>query len=373
MSEHDSIWERGVDRKGFVAVSALATLAAASGGRFGADALAAVERAEASGTLFYYNWAAYVNPKTYPAFTKATGIKVKKDFYASNEALFAKLKAGARGYDLIVPTGYMVEILIAEKLLQPIDYKKLPTMLKNVDPTFRNLPYDPKNTYSVPKDIGTTGIVYRTDLIKERPTTWKEFLQLAKTKYSGKVFVVDSGPAVIGSMAKMLGYDFNTASPKQLDEIRKVLLDLKPHVVAIDAGDNRTVPLIKGKAVMGIVWNGDGLIIAGKKPARYLVPREGGELWLDNYCVPVGAKNPDAAHAWIDFVYQPKFNALETEFNLYESPLKRALLRGVVDPKVLNNPAVFPPPSTARNLQAIKETPTLKRAHDRIWTEFKAA
>ena len=371
MSEGTSMWERTVDRKGFVAASALMALAAASGG----DAVAALRRAQAGGTLFYYNWGAYVNPKTYGLFTKATGIKVKKDFYPSNEALLAKLKAGARGYDLIVPTGYMVQILIAEKLLEPIDWTKLPTVKRNIDAKYLNLPYDPKSTYSVPKDWGTTGICYRTDLIKERPTTWKEFYKLATTTYSGKVFVVDSGPAVIGSMAKMLGYDFNTASKTQLDEIRKVLLDLKPHVLAIDASSNRTVPLIKGQAVIGIVWNGDGFIIAGKKPATYVVPREGGEFWVDNYCVPVGAKNPDTAHAWIDFVFRPSITALETEWNYYGSPVKLALLRPVKRKSfqaVLNNPAVFPPPNVARKLQSINETPTLKRAHDQIWREFKA-
>jgi spermidine/putrescine transport system substrate-binding protein len=369
--DEEMLWERPLNRRGFMAVAGIAALAAASG-RMGGKALASTDEAAAE-VLNYYNWAAYVNPATYKAFEKATKIKVKKSFYPSNEAMFAKLKAGARGYDLIVPTGYMVEILIAENLLQPIDRKRLPTVNRNIDSKYLNLAYDPKNRYSVPKDIGTTGICYRTDLVKERPTTWKEFIKLATTKYSGKVFVVDSGPAVIGCIAKMHGYDFNTASSKELDAVRKTLLDLKPHVVAIDAGDNRTVPLIKGKAVMGIVWNGDGLLVAGKKPAVYLVPKEGGEFWVDTYAIPVGAKNPDAAYEWIDFVYRPKINGLETEWNYYASPLKRALLRGAVDPKILANPAVFPPPSTARKLQAIKETPALKRAHDRIWTEFKAA
>jgi spermidine/putrescine transport system substrate-binding protein len=371
VSDHDELFARPYDRRGVLVAGGAALLAAAYGSRAG-SALAALSEAEASGTLFYYNWAAYTNPKTFPAFTKATTVKVKKDFYPSNEALLAKLKAGARGYDLISPTGYMVEILIAEKLLQPLDWSKLGTVKRNIDRKYLNLPYDPKNRYSVPKDWGTTGIVYRTDLIKERPTTWREFVQLAKTKYSGKVTVVDSGPAVIGSFAKMLGYDFNTASERQLDEVRRELLDLKPHLLAIDSSDNRTVPLIRGRAVMGLAWNGDGLIVAGKKPAKYVIPKEGGEFWMDTYAIPVGAKNVEAAYAWMNFVYRPRINKLETEFNLYGSPVKLSLLRGVVNRKVLNDPAIFPPASVARKLQAIDPTPTLKRAHDRIWKEFKA-
>ena len=122
MSDEITIWEQPVSRRGFVAGATAAALAAAGLGRLGAsDAFAATEAAGAEGTLFYYNWAQYVNPKTYTAFTKATGIKVKKGFYDSNETLHAKLKAGARGYDLIVPTGYLTKVLIAEKLLEYSD------------------------------------------------------------------------------------------------------------------------------------------------------------------------------------------------------------------------------------------------------------
>ena len=149
----EELGAHAMSRKGFIAGGA-ALVAAAGLGRFGAtDAAAAPE----AGELFYYNWASYVNPKTYPAFTKATGIKVKKDFYASNEALLAKLKGGARGYDLAVPTGYMVQILAQEKLLEPIDWSKLPMTRKTIDKKFRRLPFDPKDAYSVAKDWGTTG------------------------------------------------------------------------------------------------------------------------------------------------------------------------------------------------------------------------
>ena len=179
MSEELTVWERPVSRRGFVGGTA-ALLAAAGLGRLGSDAFAAIGEAGAEGTLSYYNWAGYVNPKTYTDFTKATGIKVRKDFYVSNEALQAKLKAGARGYDLAVPTGYMVQILAQDKLLMPIDWSKLPNVRANIDPKFRRLPFDAKDRFSVAKDWGTTGFMYRTDLVKERPTTWRQFVNLAK-------------------------------------------------------------------------------------------------------------------------------------------------------------------------------------------------
>jgi spermidine/putrescine transport system substrate-binding protein len=366
-----SVWKRPVDRKGFVAIGTLAALAAASGGRLTSDALAAVDAAELEGELLYYNWADYVNPKTYPAFTKRTGVKVKKDFYASNEALFAKLKGGARGYDLIAPTGYMVQILAQEKLLQRINWAKLPTVKANINEKFRNLPFDRGDRYSVAKDWGTTGFVYRRDLVRERPTSWRQFVNLTKTKYSGKVTLLDGIPEVIGSIARMLGYSYNTENRGELDKVRAELLALKPHILAITSTEYKQL-IVSGKAVMGMAWNGDGAFVASKKPADYVVPSEGGEFWVDSYAIPVGAKNPDAAHAWINFVYERRIAALETSYTYYGSPVKVAKLRGALANNILTNPDVFPPARLLKKLEANQVSPRGTALRSRIWTEFKA-
>lgn len=359
--------ERTVSRRGFVA-GTTALLAATALGQF---PQAAFGRSEAE-QLFYYNWGSYVNPKTYPAFTKATGISVKKDFYTSNEALFAKLKGGARGYDLAVPTGYMVRILADAKLLEPINWSKLPTVKKTIDPKFRKLPFDPKDKYSVAKDWGTTGFMYRSDLVKERPSTWRQFFDLAKTKYSGKVTVLDGIPEVIGSALVMLGYSYNSDSKSELEAAKKELLGLKPHLLSITATQYKQL-LISGKAVMALGWNGDALAAAAKKPVNYVVGKEGGEFWVDSYVIPVGAKNTDAAHAWIDYVYDPKHNATETEYTYYGSPLRRSLLKGKLDPKILGNPGVFPALRTLSNLEPNNVTAKGTALRSRIWTEFKNA
>jgi spermidine/putrescine transport system substrate-binding protein len=361
---------RFVDRRGFVA-GAAAAVAALGLGRLGpAEAFAA--DAAASGELFYYNWADYVNPKTYTAFTKATGISVKKDFYVSNEALLAKLKGGARGYDLIVPTGYMVQILAQEKLLQPIQWSRLPTVRRNIDAKFRKLPFDRTDRYSVAKDWGTTGFMYRTDLVKERPTTWRQFVDLTKTKYSGKVTVLDGIPEVIGSMLVMLGYSYNTDSRSELDAAKKELIALKPHLRAITSTEYKQ-QLIAGKIVMALGWNGDGLAVAAKKPAAYVIPREGCEFWVDSYAIPVGARNTAAAHRWIDYVYGARQNAVETAYTYYGSPVRRALLQGKLAGSILRNPAVFPSAQVLAKLQANQVSARGTALRNRIWTEFKNA
>jgi spermidine/putrescine transport system substrate-binding protein len=383
VSDRFPIWERRYDRKGFVAISAMAAFAAACGGSTTAEEApettteggetteAAAERPQASGTFFYYNWSDYVNPETYKKFTAETGVKVKKDFYASNEDLLAKMQGGARGYDLVVPTGYMVEVMAAEGLLEEIDYSKLP-LYENVDDKFRNLPYDPENKFSVPKDWGTTGFTYRTDLVKERPTTWREFFELAKGPYSGKVVLLDGIPEVTGSTAVMLGYSFNTEDPDELEEVKKELLELKPHILAITSTEVRQL-LVNGRAAIAMTWNGDGALVAAEKPAEYVVAEEGGEFWVDTYAIPVGGKNPDAAYAWIDYTYEPEINALETEYHYYGPVLKRDLLEDVIDPAILKDPDVFPPEDVLAKLEANSIGPEGVKIRDRIWTEFKAA
>ena len=383
MNDRLPIWERRYNRKGFVAISAMAALAAACGGSTTAEEApdttteggettgAAAERPQASGTFFYYNWADYVNPETYKMFTAETGVKVKKDFYASNEDLLAKMQGGARGYDLVVPTGYMVEVMAGEGLLEEIDYSKLP-LYENVDDKFKNLPYDPENKFSVPKDWGTTGFTYRTDLVKEKPTTWKEFFELAKGPYSGKVVLLDGIPEVTGSTAVMLGYSFNTEDPDELEEVKKELLELKPHILAITSTEVRQL-LVNGRAAIAMTWNGDGALVAAEKPAEYVVAEEGGEFWVDTYAIPVGGKNPDAAYAWIDYTYEPEINALETEYHYYGPVLKRDLLEDVIDPAILKDPDVFPPEDVLAKLEANSIGPEGVKIRDRIWTEFKAA
>jgi spermidine/putrescine transport system substrate-binding protein len=374
----DARWERNFTRRGFVAVGAAGAFLAACGGSSdtadendsGSDK--PKKAAELTGVLHYYNWADYVAPETYKAFTADTGVKIKKDFFVSNEELQAKLQGGARGFDLAAPTGYMVQILADAGLLEELDWSQLPTADKNLDPRFRKLPYDPDDKWSVPKDWGTTGFMYRSDMVKEKPTTWREFVDLTKGPYSGKVTLLDGIPECVGSMLVMLGYSFNSEDEGEIEEAKQELIDLKPHLLAITSTEYKQM-LIAGKAVMALGWNGDGAAVAAKKPAEYVVAEEGGEFWVDAYVIPKGAKNPTAAHAWIDYVYEPEHNAAETEYTYYGSPLKRELLEPVIDKKVFTNDDVFPAESTLENLEPNGVSPEGTKLRDRAWTEFKAS
>jgi spermidine/putrescine transport system substrate-binding protein len=378
MSELDELLERGAfaerryDRKGVLAAGA--ALVAGAYATKAERAFGAFTAPELSGTLNYYNWADYVNPKTRAAFTKATGVKVRMSYYVSNEALLAKLKAGARGYDLATPTGYMVRVLVDEKLLAPIDWAKIPNARRFVDPKFRNTPDDPRSRYSVAKDYGTTGFAYRTDKIEERPKTWKQFFDLFR-KYPKRFSLLDGSAEVIGSAAVRLGYSFNTDNERELAKVRAFLLALKPFVHTIDSV-NYKFNIAKGRTYGGMGWNGDGAYVVANTPknrADYVVANEGGEVWVDYYVIPVEPKNAEASHAWINFVYQPKINALETGYTFYGSPLRRNALAGAYPKSLLNNTDVFPTPTQLKRLEFNKVSAKGVRLRERIWTEFKSA
>jgi spermidine/putrescine transport system substrate-binding protein len=366
LSGHMEASPQRYDRRGVLAAGAALAVSA-----YGARP--AFARPELSGTLHYYNWIDYVNPETYAAFTKATKIKVRKSYFVSNEALWTRLKTGGRGYDLAAPTGYMVARLAEDGLLTKINWKKLPTVRKNIDPKFLGLPYDPKNEWSVPKDWGTTGFMYRTDKITQRPVSWAQFFSLFK-KYPRKFTILDGSAEVVGSVAAMMGYSYNTDSHRELAKITAFLLDLKPYIHSIDSVGYKDA-ITTGKAYGGLGWNGDGAYVIAHSPnnaADYVVAKEGGEFWVDAHVIPKGATNPEAAHAWIDFVYQPKRNAAETLYTYFGSPLRRQLLTGVLAKTILADTDVFPSAGTMKHLEPNAVSPAGVRARERIWAELKA-
>ncbi len=282
----DRLLAQPMSRRGVLAAGAALALSASRAG-------SALARPAASGTLHYYNWIDYVNPETYVAFTKATGIAVRRSYFASNEALLARLRSGARGFDLAAPTGYTIATLAEEGLLRPIAWKKLPNVRQTIDPKFLGLPHDPDDRWSVPKDWGTTGFMYRTDKIKERPTSWAQFFSLFE-KYPRKLTLLDGATEVIGSVAVMMGYSFNTDADKELERVRQFLLRLRPFVRSFDSRGYATA-IARGTAYGGLGWNGDGAYVIAHTPnnaAEYVVAKEGGELWVDSHVIPKGRAEP---------------------------------------------------------------------------------
>ncbi len=365
-------WNPRLTRRGFMAAAAGAAATAwlaACGSQPTTTTRPASLGTKLEGTVNLYNWQAYINPDDVKAFEQQFGQKVTQDFYVSNEDLLAKLQAGAKGYDVVVPTGYMVEILIKQGLLFKLAKDHLPNF-KNVDARFTNQPFDPGNQYSVPKDWGTTGFGYRTDLLPSM-ASWADFWRIAKTTASGKVTVLDGENEVIGSTLKMLGYAYNSVDQNELNQAKAKLMELKPHLLSITS--TQYIDLMqKGQAILSLGWNGDFFAVQTKQPkVVYIVPSEGSELWMDNWSILKTAPDPVAAHAFLNYLMDPHVAAKEISITYYAQVISAA--KPYIDPAILNNSSIYPPASVIDKLEAQKALGDGQRLRDEIWTEFKAA
>jgi spermidine/putrescine transport system substrate-binding protein len=357
-----------VSRRGFMAVAA-ATAATAWLAACGQTIQAPTTQTQVptlgtklEGSVNLYNWQAYINPDNVKAFEQQFGQNVTQDFYVSNEDLLAKLQAGAKGYDVVVPTGYMVEIMAKQGLLYKLVKDHLPNF-KNVDARFTNLAFDPGNQYSVPKDWGTTGFGYRTDVLAPM-TSWADFWQIATTKASGKVTVLDGEPEVIGSTLKMLGYPYNSVDPNQLNQVKDKLLQLKPHLLSITSTEYITL-MQSGQSILSLGWNGDFFTVQTKQPkVIYVVPSEGSEFWVDNWSITRTAPDPIAAHAFLNFFMEPQVAGKEISISAANP---------YIDPSILSNLSVYPPQAVTDKLEAQKALGEGVKLRDEIWTEFKSA
>lgn len=326
--------------------------------------------------LYLYNWSAYVNPENVEAFSKQFGVKVTEDNYASNEDMLAKVEAGGTEYDIVAPTGYTVEIMGDKDLLLPLDLSKIPNAKFMAPPFDKGRPHDPDNKWSLTKDWGTFGIMWNSEKVKENITSWDDLWKLAP-KYADKILIVDSPPEGLGAALKYLGYSYNATDPKEIDAAVAKLIELKPYVRAFDS--TYIAKMANEEVWITLGWNGDAFAAnaqrkdAGKAESiQYVIPKEGSELWEDDWCILKGAPHPNAAHAFINFVLEPQNQAKETDFTFYASGEKEA--EKYINPDILKNPAIYPPPDVLAKLEPAKALPKeAQQYRDEAWTKVKGA
>ena len=381
---------RRMTRRGFLYISGMAgtaALLAACGGQTNATATSAPAAptsaflaptagaaAQVEPELFLYNWSAYVNPENVNAFSKKFGVRVSEDNYGSNEDLLAKIEAGGTGYDIVVPTGYMVKILAEKDLLLPLDRTKIPNARFISPPFDKGRPHDPENKWSVTKDWGTFGIMWNSDKVSDEFKSWDDLWKLAP-KYSGKILAVDSAPEMFGAALKYLGYGYNATDPKQIDAALAKLIELKPHIRSFDS--TYIAKMASEEAWITLGWNGDAFAAnsqrkeSGKAESiQYAIPAEGSEIWEDDWTILKTAPHPNAAYAFIDYVLEPQNQALETNFTYYAGSENEA--KKYVLPEILNNAAVYPSAEIIAKLEPAIDLPKeALQYREEAWTKLK--
>ena len=265
--------------------------------------------AEKGEVINVFNWGEYISD-TYEdgmldvnrEFEKLTGIKVNYVTFESNEDMYAKIKNGGASYDIVIPSDYMIERMVDENLLQTFD----PTQLPNyhyIDSKYKNMYYDPDDTYSVPYNVGMVGLIYNTKMVDETPTSWKIMWD---EKYAGKILMIDNPRDAFAIPQKILGYSFNSPDSKQLDDVAQMLIDQKPLLqgYVMDEVFNK---MESGEAAMVPYYVGDYIIMKEINPdLAFVYPEEGVNIFVDAMCIPRTARNVDAALKYINFMLDPE-------------------------------------------------------------------
>ena len=317
--------------------------------------------------LNVFNWPYYIGPTTISDFEKATGVKVTYDNYSDNEELLAKLQTGQGSYDVIFPSDYMVQIMAKADLLAPLDLKAIPNF-QNIAKRFRGLPFDPENRHSVPYQWGTVGIGLNSSHIREDVASWEALWNPA---YKGWINMLDDMRTTIGVALKKLGHSVNSTSKAELEEARQLLVGQKP-LVKTYSSDLYREHLISGDIYLSCAYSGDVFQAAKQNSAlRYVLPKEGTMIWVDNIAIPKAAPHQDTALEFIGFLLKGDVGAAISNAICYASPNEASY--PLTDPKVLHNPVIYPPPEVEARCEFVQDLGAFTRVYDAVWQDVKTA
>src|SRR5215211_8842114 len=300
-----------------------------------------------SGDLTISNWPLYIDKQTVPDFEKKTGVSVKyiedvndnQEFFSKLQPLLAKGESGGRS--IVVVTDWMAKKMYDLGYVQNLDKSAIPNVEKNLVPSLRGRPFDPNNDFAVPWQSGMTGLVVRTDLAPDI----KSICDLFDPKYKGKVDMLTEMRDTVPLVMKCEGVDLSKATEQDwLDAIDKIGQAADDGQIRRFTGNDYARDLTSGDAVAVIGWSGNAIQLQADNPdIKFVMPKEGCMLWSDNMVIPVGAPNPTAAEAWMDYVYDPKNQAQITDYNYYVSPVSgvKEILQKQ-DPTAAKSELIFP-------------------------------
>lgn len=318
--------------------------------------------------LNFYNWDTYIGETTLDDFKGASGIDVNMSLFATNDELFAKLRAGNPGFDVIVPSNDFVERMIKSDLIVPLDHSLIPNM-KNLDPTFVDVAYDPGRKYSMPYTWLTLGIGYRKSKVSSPPDSWKVLFD--SDEYKGRIALLSEAGDVIRLAAKYKGHSVNSITPEIIKEVEAMLIKQKPNIKAFHE-DNGQDLLASGDVDVVLEYNGDiAQLMTEDKDVDFVLPKEGSQLNSDTLCIPKGAPHPKNAHAFINYLLDAKAGAEISKTILYPTP--NAAAKALMPDDYKNNPVIFPPADLLAKCEYASYNETLQPLYEEAFTRIRAA
>ena len=328
------------------------------------------------------SWGEYIDEELITQFEEATGIRVNYQTAESNEALYSLLKSGGADYDVIVPSDYMIGRLIAEDMLEPLDYGQIPNF-SLIDDRFKNLSYDPENRYTVPYTWGTLGIIYNTAVVEEEITSWRA---LYDDKYAGNVLLINNSRDAIGEALFCLGYSVNTTDEAEIREAFALVADANRRgIFQGRVMDEIFLKMEGGNAAIATYYAGDYLSMVDNQAEgvdlAFVIPEEGSNWFVDAMCMLKDAPHQREAHMWINFIASTEANLANMDYIWYASPNREALERypayyeelygEELDPEVYEIMAA--PPETLERCEAYRNLPTeTLNLYKNLWTHLGA-
>jgi spermidine/putrescine transport system substrate-binding protein len=321
----------------------------------------------AAKTLHVYTWADYIKPEVVQRFERENGCTIVIDTFDSNEAMYAKLKAGASGYDVVTPSSYMVEIMSQQGMLLKLDRRKLPN-LANVDPEYLKIALDPQMNHSVPYMLTNSGFAYLKSKVKDVQPSWAVF---DRADLKGRMTMLNDMRETIGAALKFLGYSLNTTDDGQLERARDLVIRWKKNLAKFENEQYKS-GIASGEFLLVHGYSGDILQAQTENPdVTFLAPREGLSIACDDLVVLKTAKSAGLAQQFINFLHDPGVAAENSIFINYLCPNAAAYSK--LPGEFRNNPAVKLDPAVQATCEVIRDLGPDNAKYTRIWDQIKAA
>lgn len=374
--EKDGKSSRAVSRKAMAAVAAVLVLAVV-GGTVGArlsqqhKSAAAVEK-YGSNVLKLYLPGEYLGENVISDFEKQYGVRVIVENFDSNEMMYTKLMAGDR-YDVIIPSDYMIERLMNEDFLQPLDKSMIPNM-ENMSDAVLGMSYDPDNTYSIPYFWGSVGLVYNHENVDPAVIESEGWEVLRNTDYAGHIYIYDSERDSFMMAFKALGYSMNTEDPNEINDAYEWLLQMNNTMSPVYVTDEVIDGMMNGYKDIAVVYSGDAAVVLDEnEDMSFYMPSQGTNIWCDAMVIPANAENPKLAHEFINYMltYEAAFDNTETVG--YTSPNAEVFEEMTSSEDLYADNAAYLPRSGYDRDEMFHDNQTLMRELSKLWIKVKAA
>lgn len=317
--------------------------------------------------LSVYTWSDYIKPDLVRRFEREQGCRVVLDTFESNEAMYAKLKAGASGYDVLTPSSYMVSLMHDQGMLLRLDRSLLPN-LAHVDPEYLKIAVDGTMDHSVPYMLVVSGIAYLEGRVENVIPSWRMF---GRADLRGRMTMFNDMRETIGAALKTLGHSINTTSEAELAEAEALLLEWKKNLAKFE-NEQYKIGLASGEFLLVHAWNGDVFQVRKESPnVRFLVPEEGTIISCDDLVIPAGAGEPALAHAFINFLHDPAVAAENTGFICYLCPNRDSY--PLLPAEIRDNPGIFLKPELRARSEMIADIGAANALYVKVWDRLKSA